>query len=82
VVAVPQGITFATGGIKATAAASDHPALFDGKDLDPVVDKEDVIACRLADQSARDGRQSRRGFSDPQFEEPDISRKTAETLSR
>ena len=49
-------IAFATGGIKATPSASDHPALFDGKDLDPVVAKEDVIADRLADQSARDGR--------------------------
>jgi hypothetical protein len=42
-------------GIKATPSASDHPALFDGKGLDPVVAKEHVIADRLADQSARDG---------------------------
>jgi hypothetical protein len=43
-------------GSKATPSARDHPALFDGEDLDPVVAKEDVIADRLADQSARDGR--------------------------
>ena len=49
-------IAFATGGIKATPSASDHPALFDGEDLDPVVAKEDVIADHLADQSAHDGR--------------------------
>jgi hypothetical protein len=42
-------------GIKELGSARDHPALFDGKDLDPLVAKDDAIAARLADQSARDG---------------------------
>jgi hypothetical protein len=62
-------------GSKATLSASDYPALFDGKDLDPVVAKEDVIAYRLADQGARDGRdigdrsRSRIGFVFPDYPE-------------
>jgi hypothetical protein len=62
-------------GIEAIAVARDHPALFDGKDLDPVVAKEDVIAYRLADQGARDGRdigdrsRSRIGFVFPDYPE-------------
>ena len=54
-VAIP--IAFARGTEpRRLPSASEHSALFDGKDLDLVVAKDDAIADRLADQSARDGR--------------------------
>ena len=52
----PEGGSHSTRARNQGGAVGQHPALFDGKDLDSVVAKEDVIADRLADQSARDGR--------------------------